>query len=237
VAFHEDVTTGTEADAASRRADRELGLREREVAIKEKEANVSKWRNPLAVGIVVAAAGLAGNTVVAWFNYQNAKQVEHLHAQSTLIVEAVRTNGDLSLACKNLTFFLNLGLLDDPEKTIRAACPSAYTGPPTLPADSLPGALTYGGFAPQEMNLSVRVLDEQSNPIPSAEIVLEISSVKGCTTGKDGTCAIKLPLGTFSVLADVRASGYKDSGIISLPNGIVAGPTGLQNSAVVVLKR
>jgi hypothetical protein len=49
------------------------------------------------------------------------------------VLEAIKT-GSSDAACKNLLFFVGLGLLDDANKTIRKQCSSAPSGPPSLPA-------------------------------------------------------------------------------------------------------
>jgi hypothetical protein len=100
--------------------EREVAAREREVAAKEKELTVSFWRNPVMIGLFAASLGLMGNAYIAQVNNLNTQSVERLHAQSTLVLEAIKTNGNTDAACRNLVFFVNLGLLDDPRATIHA---------------------------------------------------------------------------------------------------------------------
>jgi len=82
---------------------RELDLREREVAAKERELKRSGWLNPVTLGIFAAAVGLIGNVVVAVVNNHNVQQVEHDHSQSNLVLEAIKT-GSSDAACTNLIF-------------------------------------------------------------------------------------------------------------------------------------
>jgi hypothetical protein len=115
---------------------KELELKEREVATKEAELLRSRWLNPTVIGLFAATVGLLGNLIVAYIGNRNSQQVEHSRAQSSLIVQAVGT-GDAISACKNLLFFLRLGLLEDPQGTI-GRC---ETVPNSIPV--LPGIKTY----------------------------------------------------------------------------------------------
>jgi hypothetical protein len=115
---------------------KEIALKEREVAAKEAELLRSRWLNPTVIGLFAATIGLFGNLIVAFIGNWNSQQVEHSRSQSSLIIQAVGT-GDAKSACKNLMFFLGLGLLDDPKGTI-SRC---ETSPNTIPV--LPGVKTY----------------------------------------------------------------------------------------------
>jgi hypothetical protein len=98
----------------SSQPDRELALKEREIAVKEREIAVkekqlaNRWRSPLFLAIIAGAIGLFGSLVVAFLNNQNTQSVEHFRAQSNLVLEAIKTNGDSNAVCKNLTFFVKL---------------------------------------------------------------------------------------------------------------------------------
>lgn len=121
---------------------REMSLRERVVAAKEREISIkdvelkrSRWFNPTVIGIFAAAAGLFGNVLVAAINNSNTQAIEHAHAQSNLIVEAIKT-GSPETACKNLLFFVKLGLLVDSNTTIQKQCTTAPAQGPSLPISS-----------------------------------------------------------------------------------------------------
>jgi hypothetical protein len=120
----------------SRSKNKELELKEREVATKEIELLRSRWLNPAVIGLFAATIGLIGNLIVTYIGNRNSQLVEHSRAQSSLIVQAVGT-GDATLACKNLLNFLQLGLLEDPQGRI-ARC---ETVPNSIPV--LPGIRTY----------------------------------------------------------------------------------------------
>jgi hypothetical protein len=113
--------------------EREIAAKEREVAAKEKETS-NAWRNPVVLGLFAAALGLAGNMTVAWLNAQSTQRVEHLHSQSTLILEAIKT-GDKNTACNNLNFFVSLKLLQDTDNTIGKVCQATPVVAPSLPVD------------------------------------------------------------------------------------------------------
>jgi hypothetical protein len=118
---------------------REIEAKEREVAAKEIELNRSRWTNPMVIALLAAAAGLAGNIIVARVNNSNTQQVERFHAQSNLIIEAIKT-GDTEAACKNLVFFAGLNLIDDANNVIAKRCQKAPVGPPSLPLSSSLGS-------------------------------------------------------------------------------------------------
>jgi hypothetical protein len=120
--------------------EQELKLREREVAAKEKEAVTSQWLNPVVLGLFAAALGLAGNIIVTKSNNDNTEKIEHFRAQSTLILEAIKA-ADTKGVCKNLTFFVSLGLLDDANRTIGRTCPEDTKGVPILPTDGVARSL------------------------------------------------------------------------------------------------
>ena len=118
--------------------ERQFLVRERELALKEKEFNSSRWASPIVLGIFAAALGLLGNIWVAHTNNINMQEVERVRGQSNLIVEAIKTNGDTDAACNNLRFFVKSGLVDDKKKTIGTACPTSEKvgyDVPSLPAD------------------------------------------------------------------------------------------------------
>ena len=120
---------------------RELDLREREVAAKEREL-ATRWRSPIVIGLLAASVGFVANLVVAYLNNRNTLQVERQRSQSNIVLEAIRTGNNTDAVCKNLVFFVGLGLVDDANQTILKQCRSAPTGPPSLPASSSTGG--YG---------------------------------------------------------------------------------------------
>lgn len=114
---------------------RELALREREVAAKEAEHRRPPWLNPTVIGLYAATLALIGNLIVALLNNRAAHDIERDKAQSSLIIQAVGT-GNAQAACQNLRFFIRLGLLDDPRGII-SQCESSPGSTPVLPANSL----------------------------------------------------------------------------------------------------
>ena len=137
-------------------------MNENEVATAAKEkstTSTSPWLNPLVLGLFAAAFGLLGNLLVAYLNNQNSQQVERLRLQSNLVVEAIKTNPDG--ACKNLVFFVKLGLVDDPRQAILKTCGAVPEGPPSLPTaqaniESLVGV----------------VVDASNKPIQGAKVTM-----------------------------------------------------------------
>lgn len=103
---------------------------------------------PIATTIIVAIMGLFSNAYVTYENSKDRRELELLRGKTTLIVEAVKTgSNDPSVAKKNLQFFLDAGLLQDPDGKIASllsqgkapvlqaqpAAPAALPQPP-LPA-------------------------------------------------------------------------------------------------------
>ena len=59
-----------------------------------------------------------------------------LQSEANITLEAIETGtGNTDDDCKNLTFFVSLGLVHDPEGKIATQCKNAPAGPPSLPAN------------------------------------------------------------------------------------------------------
>jgi hypothetical protein len=211
--------------------EQEIRLRETETRAKERQIDALKWVPSLVSGIVLAVIGLIGSLIANVINNANTLKLEQFRAQSNLILEAIKTNGDTSAACKNLVFFTSLGLIEDRSHTITGACPGNVQGAPSVsvvgPADR---ALGFNWYP-----LNVQVVDQSGAPIPDASVegnlippefpippdlptgfLAEIPScylgVYGrsghCVTGNNGSCALGMvPAGRFvAVLA--KKNGY-----------------------------
>jgi hypothetical protein len=213
--------------------EQELKLKETEIRAKEREINASRWVNPLVIGLFAAALGLAGNVIVTIFNNQSTQKVERERAQSTLILEAIKTNGDTNASCKNLIFFVSLGLLEDENHTITGACPGNVQGVPSIsfgprvpgPPDALGGTFFYP--------LSVQTVDNDGAPISDVSVEANLVSPiqidesffpwissdenykwivrhtdSRCTSGKDGNCYLHMaPAGKFIAIV-AKKDGY-----------------------------
>jgi hypothetical protein len=116
--------------------EREVAAKEREVLAKEEELKRSRWLNPTVIGLFAAALGLIGSVIVARVNNSNTQEVQRLQSEANITLEAIKTGtGNTDAACKNLIFFVELGLVRDPEGKIGNQCHNAPAGPPSLPAD------------------------------------------------------------------------------------------------------
>jgi hypothetical protein len=129
---------------------RELALREREQAnrdadieLKRDELASSKWRSPLVVAVFVAAGAAAGNALVAVVNGHQTVALENSKAESTRILEMIKT-GDTEKAASNLRFLLQSGLVDEASRSKKLEIfldkRKAGEGP------SLPSAASRFGF-------------------------------------------------------------------------------------------
>jgi carboxypeptidase-like protein len=175
--------------------EREIVAREHEVTAREKEVRMSRWLNPLVIALFVAAFGLAGNGVVAFYNNRSSEKVERLRSQSSLVLEAIRTSPEK--ACKNLMVFINLGLLDDPEKTIRQAC-----NPESNAAPSLPSITTFTTSIIQGTVLDA----DTGKPIPKVNVH---SSFMGISDVTDDSGHFSIPRNTlFMVQLSFEKEGY-----------------------------
>jgi hypothetical protein len=214
--------------------EREVAAREREVSAKEKELLKSALSNPLFLGLVAALLALVGTLGATILNAWNARELEHQHSQSDLILEAMRT-GSPEKACTNLIAFINLKLLDDKGETISRNCASPATAPylpasgtssnslpgltvfPSLPSSGLPWT-TNGVANPQnvEFNFQGLVIDASSlAPIAQADVSLEqignISPLGKTKTGSMGQFGFTLPQSVAGAAATIKVEkeGYE----------------------------
>lgn len=189
---------------------RELDLREREVAAKEREATAARWSTPIVLGLVAAFLGFLANLVVTALNNYNTLQVERQRSQSTLLLEAIKTGGGTDAVCKNLVFFVELGLVDDTNKTIRTQCGGAPKGVPSLPA--APSGTTFGlpGFGVQPFGkgsfgaLTGYVYDADTNlPVAGAKVTVSENTapvIKGLKGIEERGTALTDSMGFFPIL-------------------------------------
>lgn len=227
--------------------EQELKLKETEIRAKEREIGASKWINPVVIGLFATALGLAVNVVVTLINNQNAQEVERSRTQSTLILEAIKTNGDTNASCRNLVFFVSLGLLEDKNHTITGACPGNVQGVPSVSEDGPPNG-GGGGFF---YLLKVQTLDDNGAPVSGVTVEVDLvpstppfqpppdpnneggtswlfKGTASGVSGKDGTCVLGMaPLGKFIVIL-AKKEGYAGNRTNILFNG---------NTVVVVLQK
>lgn len=101
----------------------------------------SIWRNPAMMVLYVAVLGLAGNIGVAIYNASAARKLELYRNRAALIIEITKT-GNPDAALKNLKWFSDHNLIDDPDDGLRQAIygktdvpvrPVGPTGPESVP--------------------------------------------------------------------------------------------------------
>jgi hypothetical protein len=85
-------------------------LRERELALRDREARRARLWNPLAIAILGAAVAAAGNAYVSWQNSRSTLEVETFKAEAARVFEVVKTS-DPDAAARNLSFLLDTGLI------------------------------------------------------------------------------------------------------------------------------
>lgn len=149
--------------------EREVAAREREVTAKETEVQRSRLTSLLVLALSAAALGLFGNILVAIVNDRNTQKVERIRAQSSLVLDAIRTGtGNTDAACKNLLALVGLGLLDDQSRTIQQRCDTAPTGPPSLP--TLAGGTQPVSLSASPFDVTGTVADESGGAISGATV-------------------------------------------------------------------
>jgi hypothetical protein len=128
-----------EPDFEREKWEADIRLREREIAIKDREAEAkivelrrSRWANPLVFAVCAAAIAAGGNAIVALINGIQQRALEERHAvaenllqtskadaerkleegkaESARILEVIKTN-DPDAAATNLSFLLDAGLI------------------------------------------------------------------------------------------------------------------------------
>lgn len=104
----------------------EYELKLRELALKEKEQQRSRWSNPLVVGIFAAAVAGVFSAAVALLNgWQEAdlakakatqsQRAEETRSEGDRILEMIKT-GDTGNAARNLKFLIDTGLIAEPSR-------------------------------------------------------------------------------------------------------------------------
>jgi hypothetical protein len=204
----------------------EIKLKEAEVLAKERELTASKWLNPVVIGLFAAALGLVGNVVVTTINSTNTQELERFHTRSTIILEAIKTNGDTNAACKNLVFLVSLGLVADTNHTITGACPGNAQGVPSVSADTpdFDGGMYFYPLRVQTVDSNgapIADVSVEANLVTPIEIPSELDTHHDqgykwmarqtsahCMSGRDGNCSLGMaPSGRFVVIL-AKKVGY-----------------------------
>jgi hypothetical protein len=162
------------------------------------------------IGLFAATLGLLGNIAVAYVNNRNSQQVERQRAQSNLVFEGIKT-GNPETACKNLVFFLDLGLLDDPNQAIRQACKADSKVAPSLPrpgaTNIVPGGIGLGSDYASAV-VRGRVEDADSGaPIEHAKVIVPLWS--SFVTDDTGFFSFSAPsIGLLLPKVQIEKEGY-----------------------------
>jgi len=164
----------------------------------EEEIRKSPWLNPLVLGLFAATLGFMSNVWVTSSNNRNSQQIERMRSQSNLILESIKT-GNTESNCKNLSFFVRLGLLDDPQNAIQNVCQPGSKEAPALPANGGQNFLAWG-----------RVVDETHSPIAGATVATLLSGKVANTspTTVDGLFTVPFFPATTPIEIQVSKPGY-----------------------------
>lgn len=129
-------------EVASR--ERELSLKEGELALRRSEHESAQWRSPLVLGVFAAAIAAGGNAVVSYTNATAQRELENQKAEQARILEMIKT-GDPDKAAENLRFLVDAGLVTDVPLKQRVSEFLAARKPgsgPTLPSAAAAPKLT-----------------------------------------------------------------------------------------------
>jgi len=134
----EAITVAEGSDLEQRKWEAERDYRNREIAIKEREAACREgelelkrqeharaysiainWSIviPALAAIIGALIALLSNIYATFLSGANQIKQEQQHFRANLILESVKT-GDRNKAIANLQFFLDAGFIDDPDRKI-----------------------------------------------------------------------------------------------------------------------
>ena len=123
-------TAASNEEAAVKR----LELRARKIEAEQTlaAARAPWWRraDTLTVAVLAGALTLLGNAWVAYLNSQSTRSLEEAKARYNLVLQAMATNSE-PVARRNIHFFIDAGLLADPDCKIRRAIDQDS---PVLPA-------------------------------------------------------------------------------------------------------
>jgi hypothetical protein len=124
-----------EQELALKRA--ELDLRQKEIALEPGRER----RHKLLDAILLALVAVIGTFIGALLQGRVNSSVEEQKLRSSLIIEAIKT-GDPDSAKRNLLFFIESGLLEDPEGKISGIL-DVSGGSPVLPSASSEGGVIH----------------------------------------------------------------------------------------------
>jgi hypothetical protein len=119
-AAHNDASLAFEREkweVSERRLDREVAVRDRELALRENDAKRARWWNPLIIAIFGASIAAAGSALVSLANNRASIEIEQFKAEAARIFEVIKT-GNPDTAAKNLSFLLEAGLIQN-ESTVK----------------------------------------------------------------------------------------------------------------------
>ncbi|KDB10269.1 hypothetical protein LIG30_0798 [Burkholderia sp. lig30] len=107
-----------EAEKAFR--DREVSVQEKaqstqeaQLDLQRKEQAASRWRSPLVVAILAAAAAAGGNAILAYTNAHLQRAADSQKSEQARILEMIKTDNP-DKAAENLQFLLDSGLISEP---------------------------------------------------------------------------------------------------------------------------
>lgn len=205
------VLWGPDLDTSERALEiREKAVNAREKAVDARE-KASRFGSPLFLALLAAIVALVSNIVVTYFNNKTLHENEKSQEQSNLVLQAIKTGNNSLDSCRNLEFFVNVGLLEDPKSTIRNQCTQDPSTAPSLPAN-----LLFDTAAVATINGVVR--DEHALPVAGAT-VSAAGSTTTVTTDANGKFALLLRQPTNSPLrVTVEKQGYATTDVALVPS-------------------
>ncbi len=206
-----------EMDLELRKLEFEERVREREIALKEKEFGRAKWSQPLTLAIMAAFLAATGNIVSSNFSSYNQARLEESKSQRQLKADIRRSReqffldilktGDDAKTRSNLQFFLDLEVLTEEDfpnlKTVLAEVASGVRLTPGLPA-------TESALTGPSCDLSLGATASQIAEFEAASVAAGTDKWVKIALGQVGTCETVGPDSNPSILEYFGKAGFPE---------------------------
>ena len=110
----------------------EQSIRERELELREREISRSRPVGALVIALFTAAAAGAANFGISAYNSAQQVGLESVKAEHALVIEAIKTDGDVAKSRANLEFLIGTHLITTEERRKRITEYLSKNNAPTL---------------------------------------------------------------------------------------------------------
>jgi uncharacterized protein (TIGR02594 family) len=180
-------TRSAETDATLQR--KQIELKDKEIAQKEKELTRSWYQNPLILAIAAGAFTLSGNIVASVINGYNSSRVEEQKIQGQLLLESIKT-GDEKKAICNLDLLVQSGIFSVarfPDMAKYVSDRNEECTGPELPvsAETAPAAACNSSFLPSKSEME-RILKDSKSAKTDRWMATALGEVGVCESTETG---------------------------------------------------